>query len=107
MGYYTDFKLEIKDSSVDVDNVLEELQSISGYRFYIKDGRIESYDVIKWYDHILDMRNISMKFPNVLFYLYGNGEDEGDMWLEYYLNGSYQRAKTIIAYSELLPNAWE
>ena len=52
----------------------------------------------KWYDHEEDMRSFSEKYPTILFELEGEGEENGDHWFEYYLNGKMQRCKAIITF---------
>jgi len=55
-------------------------------------------DNIKWYDHDLHMRQVSLAFPGVLLTLNGEGEESGDIWVKYYLNGKmqYERAKIVL-----------
>lgn len=48
---------------------------------------------MKWYEHTLDMKKISTKFPDILFILSGQGEEPGDLWREYHLNGKFQFEK--------------
>ena len=52
----------------------------------------------KWYDHEDSMRAISEAFHNVLFTLHGEGEEAGDIWDKYFLNGKMQacKAKVVI-----------
>lgn len=57
----------------------------------------ESMDSCKWYDHEKDMKAFSKKFPNVLFTLHGEGEEAGDVWNKYFVNGKMQVARATIA----------
>ena len=57
----------------------------------------------KWYDHTEDMRKISEKYQNVIFSLYGNGEEDGDMWVKYFMNGKVQYEKAVITYANFDP----
>jgi hypothetical protein len=50
----------------------------------------------KWYEHDKDMIEMSMKFPLVLFKLHGEGEESGDIWDAYYLNGKSQKHKARV-----------
>jgi len=50
----------------------------------------------KWYDHEKDMRDMSKKFYGVLFTLHGEGEESGDIWNKYFLNGKCQVANARI-----------
>ena len=35
--------------------------------------------------------------------LYGNGEEDGDMWVEYFMNGKVQTEKAVITYADFDP----
>jgi hypothetical protein len=103
MGYYTDFKLRTDKHVPDLGKKINE---ISGYSFdddtnyYIGSDELNSlqcYD-IKWYEHETHMRKISKNHKNVLFTLEGNGEEEGDMWVKYFLNGKMQKVKAEITF---------
>lgn len=89
MGYYTDYWLTVdnapgRTADMDaIDNVIcEKFSDI-----------FECFDLgsyqgsAKWYDHDADMLELSMQFPDALFYLEGSGDDRDDMWGHYYLNG--------------------
>lgn len=52
----------------------------------------------KWYEHDKDMCSLSMKFPNILFELAGNGEEPYDSWKAYYLNGCKQYCPATIKF---------
>jgi len=56
----------------------------------------ETVDAVKWYDHEKDMRSMSLVFKNVLFTLTGEGEEAGDIWKKYFLNGNIQTEKAKI-----------
>lgn len=92
MGYYTMHSLEIlkgDDYETDYEN---EISEISGY------GVSTFCSEIKWYDHDKVIRIYSTKHPNVVFKLSGEGEETGDIWVEYYNNGLMQReeAKVVV-----------
>lgn len=57
-------------------------------------------DADKWYDHDKEMTELSLKFPETLFYLYGEGEECGDSWYTYYKNGKMQHCPAIITYDK-------
>ena len=58
----------------------------------------------KWYDHKDAMKVLSEKFPSVLFTLSGEGEESGDLWVEYWHNGRVQVAKAKVTYEPFDPN---
>ena len=57
-----------------------------------------AYNSCKWYDHADDMLAISNKHPNILFKVHGEGEEVGDIWDKWFLNGKMQvcEAKIVI-----------
>lgn len=130
MGYYTHYSLEWQaDDSPDfqpcehkkpagvkfcpecgVENVNKTLDQVVGE--YIRgnenmdyamttDG--ESNEQCKWYDHQIDMVEMSKKFHGVLFTLSGEGEESGDVWKEYYKDGLVQVARAKIVIDEFDP----
>jgi hypothetical protein len=107
MGYYTDFRLKTNKYVPDLG---KEIDIISGYSFDDDTGDCEDsspnslhcYD-IKWYEHENHMRQISEDHKDVLFTLQGNGEEEGDMWAKYFLNGKMQRVNAEITFQPFDP----
>jgi hypothetical protein len=49
------------------------------------------------------IREMSLQFPDVLFTLSGEGEEGGDLWKAYYLNGKMQREEGVITFGEFDP----
>jgi hypothetical protein len=84
MGYYTQHELEILEGDDNVTNYEQEISEIAGYSDCF-DGEI------KWYRHKEHMIEYSKKHPNTLFMLSGVGEEQPDMWREYYKNGMTHR----------------
>ena len=54
----------------------------------------------KWYEYDENMKTISKKYPETIFILEGEGEESGDIWKRYYLNGKVQVAEAKISYDE-------
>ena len=52
----------------------------------------------RWYQHEADMARISQAWPQTVFELSGQGEDAGDVWKKYFLNGRVQRAPGVITH---------
>lgn len=79
MGYYTRYSLEIEGE--DTDNILE-LPGEESLRDRIMgelvDGDVKIYRMLeescKWYGHEEDMKALSLKYPDVVFHLSGQGE---------------------------------
>lgn len=97
MGYYTSFNLKIKPNP-NADLLSEVLYEDS---FTIKD-LVNDYstDDTKWYDHESEMLALSLKYPEYLFILEGEGERSGDIWKKYFKNGKMQVCKAKITFDE-------
>ena len=99
MGYYTNFDLEFDSSKEnEVKTWLKENEDKFDYDIVdIIEGNSDS---LKWYDHKEDMLIISNQFPDVLFILSGEGEENKDIWKEYYKGGKAQVAEAVFTIAE-------
>lgn len=94
---YADFVCAMRELNLDeVFGCMDELEEEGGEGFI----HMECDEWIKWYEHDRDMLDISMKFPDTVFVLSGEGEESGDLWKTYYKNGVKQDAPAIITYPE-------
>ena len=93
MGYYTQYTLKVEGDNPTLEEVADVLVEISDYgvRTIWWVENLKGEDVAKWYDYQKNMKQLSARYPNVLFTLHGLGEEAGDEWVEYYKNGKYQR----------------
>ena len=98
MGYYTNHELEIVEGDSTTIDHEKGISEMSNYDNCFQDE-------IKWYDHENVMREYSKKFPDTLFKLIGEGEENGDLWHEYYKNGEMQKCIGVTSYEEYNPNA--
>lgn len=90
MGYYTWYTLDIlEDPDNQEDEFYEKLDEKIGRVCLFKDlGGIEA----KWYNWESDMKELSKKFPKMLFLLEGDGEEPLNIWKCHFCNGiSYYR----------------
>ena len=114
MGYYTRFNIEVQDidkKGYDAYKIVKYMldkqnESDAFYPFrhqledFIKDTDSElgtSYrlylddnDEYKWYECDDEMIALSKEFPEVLFKVHGEGEESGDIWDRYFMNGKTQ-----------------
>lgn len=100
MGYYTRHTLTIVEGD---DHETDHEKGIAESNDYM--GCFD--EEIKWYDHEEDMRKYSKKYPDVLFKIEGEGEESGDLWVEYHKNGRMQRCKGKITFDEYDPKLLE
>ena len=52
----------------------------------------------KWYAHEEEMRQLSSRFPDILFTLSGKGEENEDIWVKYFKAGRMQVAHATITF---------
>lgn len=97
MGYYTSHKLEIIKGDNELISILRGYEKEVAYALY---DNGETADSCKWYDHENDLRRFSIMHPEALFKLSGEGEEPGDIWIEYYQNGKMQQCKAKISFDE-------
>lgn len=90
MGYYTRYTLGTGEDGAGETppGFAAAFEERSGYASDSAIGR-NAYEV-KWYGHEEDMRELSLRFPDVLFRLDGEGEEAGDKWIKFFRNGRLQ-----------------
>lgn len=95
MGYYTTYKLNIKNNDLNAFSFLEE-QAENGSDI----GLAFNHDLepCNWYEYKEDMVALSIMFPDALFELEGEGEKHKDVWRAYFKNGKVQECSAIISY---------
>ncbi len=54
----------------------------------------------KWYAHEEDLRQLSSRFPDILFTLLGKGEENEDIWVKYFKAGRMQVSHATITFDE-------
>lgn len=107
MGYYTYYEVSYKDESRGKDYA-EKLAKINPDYFdcYYNGFALDcledliSADSMRWYDHDKDMLELSKAFPDELFILHGEGEENGDLWNAYYKNGKMQVCHAEFTYPQ-------
>lgn len=99
MGYYTAYSLGTYKSHKDISEVLGNLPDgdFEDLRYAV-DEYGEVGQSCKWYEHDKDMRRLSLMYPDTVFELCGEGEEQGDSWKAYYKNGKAQRCEAQITY---------
>ena len=94
MGYYTKYELETSGpNQIAAHKAAAVYNEATYYAIYDEQS-------CKWYDHVKDMKEISRKYPEVLFTLSGIGEEYPDIWVKYFKNGNVQVEKAVITFGE-------
>lgn len=97
MGYYTRHELEVVQGDNNETDYEAEISELADYGNCFDDE-------CKWYEHENDMRAYSLKHPQTVFALKGEGEESGDIWTEYYKNGKMQKCKAKIVVDDYNEN---
>lgn len=82
---YYPFKYDFED--------LEYDEARSDFEFDLSDGW-------NWYNHETEMLDLSREFKDVVFVLYGEGHNNGDMWYKYFKNGKMQSCPAKITFDD-------
>lgn len=97
MGYYTSFELDVQPWA---DDIIPAFRSINATAEYCLSESGSTEESAKWYDHKEDLVAFSRSYPDTLFVMSGEGEENGDMWKLYVKNGKSFYAEAIITYPE-------
>lgn len=93
MGYYTVYKGSVTGKGVLLDAFCEAAdreETFGTYGLLLSDWLdeyINGGESMKWYDWQSDCKELSAKYPNLLFTLNGEGEESGDIWRAYFRSG--------------------
>lgn len=96
MGYYTNFKLTVLDDmdDVEIDSAIHnewDNRDLYENTLSLQELIEDSCDSMKWYDHTVEMLEVSLRYPEYIFILDGDGEEAGDLWRHFYKNGKHYK----------------
>lgn len=97
MGYCTNYRLIVSEKE---EPLIEELRNECEWAKYALDEIGETTDACKWYEHEEDLKVFSLKHPDTLFQLEGEGEESDDIWIKYFKNGKIQKCYANITFDE-------
>ncbi|MGB3634855.1 MAG: hypothetical protein WA982_12500 [Rubrobacteraceae bacterium] len=110
MGYMTIYTLTVGDEGQEIsdshrEEILAWLEHDENFSSELEDFHESGMNgCTKWYEHDQNMLRLSRKFPKVLFVLWGEGEEPGDLWKSYYLGGRVQEAPARVEYASFDPD---
>lgn len=108
MGYYTYYRMDILDKDGTIllniadgkslshvlldDDAYEPVVKIARHMMRKHNNGDDYYGLLseesaKWYDHEKAIIELSKEFPDFVFMLSGDGEEQGDVWKKYFHNG--------------------
>ena len=90
MGYDTFIELSFDATEPTREEVAKTLAEVTGDDATMWEEVIESGMLLRWYDPTEKMREVSARYPGVVFTLHGDGDDSGDLWVEYHQDGKVQ-----------------
>lgn len=97
MGYQTKYTLTIGlDDKAARERIIRALLVNSGEASYALNVDGTTSEPCKWYEHEKDMRAFSAARRDILFTLHGEGEESGDIWNKYFLDGLCQVEKARV-----------
>jgi hypothetical protein len=97
MGYYTNYELSVKKGNADL---VSKFVSQSEYGCYALHSDGSCNQDCKWYGHERELKEFSVRYPETLFELRGEGEDSGDIWVKYIQNGKCQVSKARLVFDD-------
>ena len=102
MGYETAFSLDIADEGdKDFNEMISEFRNVSKkIADAIDEDGYCNNDTSDWSDYDDRLKEFSKKYPDAVFILNGDGEEEDDEWFTYYKNGKLQHCPKRIEYDE-------
>jgi len=103
MGYYTRYDLDVvsdQSDPVELERFLKDRNSGKTFGSYDLPLDLSDSESMKWYDWQEDMVALSKEYPNVLLTLSGEGEESGDIWKAYFMNGEAQHVAAKIVFSD-------
>lgn len=100
MGYYTNFDLSVNDSLNREIEIIKDFRTNNENAEYAFDEEGRCNSECKWYKHENELKEFSVKYPDTLFVLSGEGEDYGDLWRLYVKNGKSHRSKAEIVFPD-------
>ena len=101
MGYYTEHNLSlVNDTTQNEFDIIKEFRKSSDNAKHALSEEGYCENSCKWYNCEKDLKEFSMKYPNIIFLLEGKGEDSEDMWRLYVKEGHSQRCKAEVVFPE-------
>jgi hypothetical protein len=104
MSYSTQYTLEYDtpDDYEDIkDFILKSTDYLAGFEaeVLLHGGALTA----PWYDHEEELLSLSRGFPMTIFILYGEGEEQGDVWKKRFINGEVEIVRVEMSFPDFEP----
>lgn len=101
MGYTTYFTVSRNDGEPFTDAEAAALDELGIFDLSDDENEPSSMEgAAKWYDCSDDMKELSKLFPETVFRLHGEGEQNDDLWYAYFKNGKGQECRADVIYPD-------
>lgn len=112
MGYYTDYSITVENIRNEDEFILisHHLKERSGYEFEMSElPPLSDEETIiaefrlqeaKFYEYKEVFMFLSKKYPHVLFDVYGEGEESGDVWKHRFFGGADERLQAKFTFPD-------
>jgi hypothetical protein len=89
MGYSTWYNLDIDPVPAGDHPIWDEQIDYAEFREMWEQQGSDCGFESKWYEHAIELIMLSRKYPEFLFTLSGDGEENGDLWKKFFKGGKY------------------
>lgn len=91
MGYNTEYSMEISVVAKPEEAMKQLLEEVEDAKYSFNEDGSSRQTISSWGERDKQLREFSKKHPGLVFKVSCEGEDAGDLWDEYYVNGKMQR----------------
>ena len=107
IGYYTWYHLTV-ENNVSREEEIKAAKALAEITGFISPEKVEEsyspfdfifYDEMKWYDWEHDMQTLAFLFPDIVFCLWGEGEERDDNWRCYFHGEDSELQQGTISYA--------
>ena len=101
MSYCTKFNLDMQPFD---QTIIGKLRLMYDSAEYTLDESGDCRQEGNWFDWENDLKEFSKQYPKVLFILYGEGEDNIDIWKAHIQNGKCKKVSALISFPVINPD---
>lgn len=106
MGYYTQYTIELQgtSSAKERQDIITDIENTCELGCFVDNGDGSYFIHAKWYNMAQDILDISKKYPHILFFIEGIGEEHDDIWRAYIQDHKSQYVKGRIEFDDYDPS---